>query len=43
MMTEAIKEFGEAFPGLLRPLLEERDEFMVFILHRLATRWAHTS
>ena len=30
-MTEAIKEFGEAFPGLLRPLLEERDEFMVFI------------
>ena len=35
-MTEAFLEMGAAFPALLRPLLEERDEYMVFILRRLA-------
>jgi pheromone shutdown protein TraB len=35
-MTAAIRELGRDFPSLVRPLLEERDEFMVHVLRRLA-------
>lgn len=38
MLTEALKEFAEDFPELMRPLIEERDEYMVFLLRTLATR-----
>ena len=38
MLTEALKEFAEEFPQLMRPLIEERDEYMVFLLRTLATR-----
>ena len=40
MLTEALKEFAEEFPQLMRPLIEERDEYMVFLLRTLATRCA---
>ena len=38
VLTEAMKEFGEHFPGLIRPLIQERDEYMVFMLRLLASR-----
>ena len=38
VLTEALKEFAEEFPQLMRPLIEERDEYMVFLLRTLATR-----
>ena len=38
VLTEALKEFAEDFPELMRPLIEERDEYMVFLLRTLATR-----
>ncbi|EFN60022.1 hypothetical protein CHLNCDRAFT_59535 [Chlorella variabilis] len=41
VLTEAIKEFGKEFPSLIRPLLTERDQFMTFMLRKLAPR-AHT-
>jgi pheromone shutdown protein TraB len=28
-ITEALKEMGKEFPSLLRPLIYERDEYMV--------------
>lgn len=40
MLTEAMKEFAEHFPGLVRPLIQERDEYMVFMLRLLASRSA---
>jgi pheromone shutdown protein TraB len=40
VLTEALKEFAEEFPQLMRPLIEERDEYMVFLLRTLATRCA---
>lgn len=36
MLTEAIREFGKEFPSLIRPLLSERDEYMVRITALLA-------
>ena len=38
VLTEALKEFGEQYPSVLRPLIEERDEYMVWMLRRLAVR-----
>ena len=38
VLTEALKEFADEFPQLMRPLIEERDEYMVFLLRTLATR-----
>lgn len=38
VLTEALKEFADEFPALMRPLIEERDEYMVFLLRTLATR-----
>lgn len=35
-LTEAIREFGKTFPGLIRPLLTERDLYMTHVLQRLA-------
>lgn len=35
-LTQAIREFGKAFPGLVRPLLTERDLYMTCVLRRLA-------
>lgn len=43
VLTEAMKEFGEHFPGLMRPLIQERDEYMVFMLRLLASRCAGPS
>ena len=40
VLTEALKEFADEFPQLMRPLIEERDEYMVFLLRTLAIRWA---
>ncbi|KAI7842710.1 hypothetical protein COHA_003641 [Chlorella ohadii] len=40
-ITEAIREFGKDFPGLIRPLLVERDQYMAFMLRKLSSR-AHT-
>lgn len=40
VLTEALKEFGEQYPSVLRPLIEERDEYMVWTLRRLATKYA---
>ena len=40
VLTEALKEFADEFPELMRPLIEERDEYMVFLLRTLATRYA---
>ncbi len=39
VLTEALKEFGEQYPSLLRPLIEERDEYMVWTLRRLAAKY----
>jgi len=33
-----MKDLGKSYPRLLRPLIEERDEFMVWWLKKLATR-----
>ena len=38
VLTEALKEFADEFPQLMRPLIDERDEYMVFLLRTLATR-----
>lgn len=38
VLTEAIREFGKEFPSLIRPLLTERDQFMVHVMRRLAGR-----
>ena len=38
VLTEALKEFGEQYPSVLRPLIEERDEYMVWTLRRLAAK-----
>ncbi|KAI3429519.1 hypothetical protein D9Q98_005608 [Chlorella vulgaris] len=40
-LTEAIREFGKEFPSLILPLLTERDQYMTFMLRKLASR-AHT-
>ncbi|KAL4427745.1 hypothetical protein ABPG75_001834 [Micractinium tetrahymenae] len=41
VLTEAIREFGKEFPSLLHPLITERDQYMAFMLRKLASR-AHT-
>ena len=41
-VTEMMKEVAKDHPNLLRPLLEERDEFMVYNLKQLASRFALT-
>ncbi|PSC74860.1 traB domain-containing -like [Micractinium conductrix] len=38
VLTEAIREFGKEFPSLLHPLITERDQFMAFMLRKLAAR-----
>ena len=38
VLTAAMKEFGAEFPELMRPLIQERDEYMVFMLRLLASR-----
>eukprot|EP00890_Picochlorum_soloecismus_P002791 jgi/Picsp_1/3512/NSC_06350-R1_protein len=38
VLTEAIKEFGKEFPSIVLPLLTERDQFMVHVMRRLASR-----
>lgn len=38
-LTQAMKDLAEEFPDLMRPLIEERDEYMVFLLRALASRW----
>ena len=43
VLTEALKEFADEFPQLMRPLIEERDEYMVFLLRTLAIRWSTLS
>jgi pheromone shutdown protein TraB len=40
VLTAAMKEFGSEFPELMRPLIAERDEYMVFMLRLLASRYA---
>ena len=37
-LTEAVKEMGEAYPGLTRTLLDERNLYMVWMLRRLASQ-----
>lgn len=37
-LTEAMKDFAQHYPQILRPLLEERDEYMVWALRRLAAQ-----
>ena len=34
-MTEALIALGEEYPALLRPLIEERDEFMICMLRQV--------
>lgn len=36
VLTEAVKEVGRDFPSLLGPLLTERDQYMTYILRRIA-------
>lgn len=36
VLTEAIREVGKDFPSLLGPLINERDEYMTYIMHQLA-------
>ena len=38
-LTVVLKELGSTYPGLLRPLIEERDEFMVLSLRCLAREY----
>ena len=38
VVTAAIKDFGQAFPSVMRPLLEERDEYMAYVLRKLASQ-----
>lgn len=38
VLTEAIKEFGKDYPSVIPPLLTERDQFMVHVMRRLASR-----
>ncbi len=37
-LTQAMKDMAEEFPELMRPLIQERDEYMVFVLRTLAAR-----
>ena len=37
-LTEAVREMGQAYPGLSRALLDERDLYMVWMLRRLASQ-----
>ena len=37
-LTQAMKDLAEEFPQLMRPLIQERDEYMVFLLRALASR-----
>ncbi|CAL8462238.1 g1769 [Coccomyxa elongata] len=37
-LTQSMKDLAEEFPELLRPLIQERDEYMVFVLRTLAAR-----
>ena len=41
VLTEAVKEVGREFPSLLGPLLTERDQYMTYILRRIASQ-GHT-
>lgn len=43
VLTEAIKEFGQAYPSIIRTLIEERDEYMVCMLRHLASQYAPIS
>ena len=36
VLTEAIREVGKDFPSLLGPLITERDQYMVHVMHQLA-------
>ncbi|BDA46100.1 TraB domain-containing protein [Coccomyxa sp. Obi] len=38
VLTQAMKDLAEEFPELMRPLIQERDEYMVFVLRTLASR-----
>jgi pheromone shutdown protein TraB len=38
VLTQAMKDLAEEFPELMRPLIQERDEYMVFLLRALASR-----
>lgn len=40
VLTEALKDFGKQYPKMLRPLIEERDEYMVWTLRWLASQYA---
>ena len=39
VLTEAIKDFSQSYPGVLKPMISERDEYMVWMLHRLASQY----
>lgn len=43
MLTQAMRELAEEFPELMRPLIQERDEYMVFLLRALASRYRHNA
>ena len=36
-LTEAVKEVGASYPGLLRTLLDERNLYMVHMCRRIAS------
>lgn len=38
VFTEAVKELSRTYPGIMRPLLTERDEYMAFMLKDLEHR-----
>lgn len=38
VLTEAVKEFGKDFPSIILSLITERDQFMVHVMRRLASR-----
>lgn len=38
VFTEAVKELSRTYPGIMRPLLNERDEYMAFMLKDLEHR-----
>lgn len=40
VLTEAILEFGKEYPGMIGPLLTERNLYMVYMMRKLA---AHAS
>lgn len=35
-LTTMLLEFGAQFPGIVGPLLEERNKYMVWMLHKTA-------